>query len=111
VDYFLDERRLENAPPLLTAPSEPRQARPTLQSHDLVRCPANSPHKFVIPTGAKRSGEPALSDVEGDLAFKPFASSQDPAEIYKEFMGHDLDAKVCVHEMTEFSLIIAKLRL
>jgi hypothetical protein len=25
--------------------------------------------KFVIPTGAQRSGEPALSEVEGDLLF------------------------------------------
>jgi hypothetical protein len=26
-------------------------------------------NEFVIPTGAKRSGEPALSEVEGDLCF------------------------------------------
>jgi hypothetical protein len=36
----------------------------------LVCCLRNSQYKFVILTGAKRSGEPALSGVEGDLLFQ-----------------------------------------
>ena len=30
---------------------------------------SQSPNRVVIPTGAQRSGEPALSEVEGDLRF------------------------------------------
>ncbi len=36
----------------------------------LVLCPANSLYNFVIPTGAKRSGEPALSLSKGTLCFQ-----------------------------------------
>ena len=93
MDYFLDEHRLENAPApsyraIGTAPgtSDATIPRPGVVSH---KCAA----QLAIPTEAKRSGEPALSEVEGDLVLQPFASSQDPAEISKEFMGHDLDAK------------------
>jgi hypothetical protein len=39
---------------------------PTASKHPIV-IPTAAKHQTVIPTEAKRSGEPVLSEVEGDL--------------------------------------------
>ena len=66
----------------------------------LGSCPASSLHNFVIPTGAKRSGEPALSEVEGDLVF-PCLSLLPAVSIWCLFPGEPLAAGVvpvaCLH--------------